>query len=145
MATFTQELAQLAGEVATELGEGGSHALFLTRVTPGAYSAASQQRIDTETTWEIESGRFVRSRVQQALTAAPGAGSSFRVEVVSFLIATADLEAKGWSLATHGWPDENWKVKDGDGGPIHKVVGCEREMNGTMLRVLVRADVGSQE
>lgn len=134
---FTDDLAILGAEFVAGLG--GDTGITITREAPGAFNPASQTRERVGTPYTV--ANFVRSASQQVQVSMPGGGGFIRVEEFSYSVTLADLVAAGMpDTGASQLFDENTTVTDGT--EVYRVVAVHRECGESVLRFIVRRDMG---
>ena len=146
MAGALDEFAALASEFASTFdnGEGGGDAgvtLLLTRMTGGTYAPGTGRKTGA-TPSEYLIVEYVRSRSVQS-TVPVGSGMR-KVEEFTITVTQAAMETANWPAGV--LPDESCTVTltDADNNSVvYPVVGAERELGETLVKIKVRRDMGT--
>lgn len=133
--SFIDDMAELATDVVEGLG--GPVNITLRRNSPTTFNPATQVRSETADTYNITNA--IRSASRQQLVS-NGSGGFSRVEMFSYSVTVADLVAAGWSAAKP--IDESWTVTEGTS--VYPVVGHDRECGESLIKIMVRTDMGTQ-
>jgi hypothetical protein len=133
--SFIDDMAQLATDVVEGLG--GPVNITLKRNVPTTFNAATQVRSESPDVFSITNAIRSASRQQVVST---GSGGFIRVETFSYTVTVADLIAAGWDSTKP--IDETWTVTQGS--KVYPVVGHDRECGESLVKIIVRTDMGNQ-
>lgn len=134
MAIVPTDFDAMAADVLDAFGNAEELTLRLNVL--GAFNATLGHR--AKTSYDVPVSRYIRSKSVQATVASGSSGDLRRVEEFSLLIRVADIP--GVDTLGEQPIDQTYQVVIGH--YIYPVVGVEREVGETMLRIRVRRDLG---